>query len=146
MCINFVEMEVDMETGEAKLLRELIGTDVGQIIDPKACEMQLQASIGSAMVDTGTFEETIYDKYTGRIMTNNLIDYKWRPFNEFPPIDLVIKESQPNISRFKAVGVGEISGSAGAAAISMAISNAIGKPYMKYPATPINVLQAIKEG
>ena len=146
MCINFVEMEVDMETGEAKLLRELIGTDVGQIIDPKACEMQLQASIGSAMVDTGTFEETIYDKYTGRIMTNNLIDYKWRPFNEFPPIDLVIKESQPNISRFKAVGVGEISGSAGAAAISMAISNAIGKPYMKYPATPINVLQVIKEG
>ena len=72
MCINFVEMEVDVETGEAKLLRELIGTDVGQIIDPKACEMQLQASIGSAMVDTGTFEETIYDYYTGRIMTNNL--------------------------------------------------------------------------
>lgn len=146
MCINFVEMEVDVETGEAKLLRELIGTDVGQIIDPKACEMQLQASIGSAMVDTGTFEETIYDYYTGRIMTNNLIDYKWRPFNEFPPIDLVIKESQPNISRFKAVGVGEISGSAGAAAIAMAIGNAIGKPYMKYPATPVNVLQALKEG
>lgn len=146
MCINFVEMEVDVETGEAKLLRQLIGTDVGQIIDPKACEMQLQASIGSAMVDTGTFEETIYDFYTGRIMTNNLIDYKWRPFNEFPPIDLVIKESQPNISRFKAVGVGEISGSAGAAAIAMAIGNAIGKPYMKYPATPVNVLQALKEG
>ena len=146
MCINFVEVEVDMETGEAKLLRELIGTDVGQIIDPKALEMQLQASIGSAMVDTGTFEETIYDKYTGRIMTNNLIDYKWRPFNEFPPIDLVVKEGQPNISRFKAVGVGEISGSAGAAAISMAISNAIGKHYIKYPATPVNVLQAIKEG
>ena len=146
MCINFVEMEVDVETGEAKLLRELIGTDVGQIIDPKACEMQLQASIGSAMVDTGTFEETIYDYYTGRIMTNNLIDYKWRPFNEFPPIDLVIKESQPNISRFKAIGVGEISGSAGAAAIAMAIGNAIGKPYMKYPATPVNVLQALKEG
>lgn len=98
------------------------------------------------MVDTGTFEETIYDKYTGRIMTNNLIDYKWRPFNEFPPIDLVVKEGQPNISRFKAVGVGEISGSAGAAAISMAISNAIGKHYIKYPATPVNVLQAIKEG
>lgn len=108
--------------------------------------MQLQASIGSAMVDTGTFEETIYDYYTGRIMTNNLIDYKWRPFNEFPPIDMVIKESQPNISRFKAIGVGEISGSAGAAAIAMAIGNAIGKPYMKYPATPVNVLQALKEG
>ena len=77
---------------------------------------------------------------------SNLIDYKWRPFNEFPPIDLVIKESQPNISRFKAVGVGEISGSAGAAAIAMAIGNAIGKPYMKYPATPVNVLQALKEG
>ena len=107
--------------------------------------MQLQSSIGSAMVDTGTFEESILDRYTGRLMTNNLIDYKWRPFNEFPPIDLVIEESQPNISRFKAVGVGEISGSAGAAAIAMAIGNAIGKHYDTYPATPINILNAINK-
>lgn len=145
MCINFVEVEVDMETGEAKLLKQTIGTDVGQIIDPKACEMQLQSSIGSAMVDTGMFEESILDRYTGRLMTNNLIDYKWRPFNEFPPIDLVIEESQPNISRFKAVGVGEISGSAGAAAIAMAIGNAIGKHYATYPATPVNVLNEINK-
>ena len=123
-----------------------IGTDVGQIIDPKACEMQLQGGIGSAAIDTGLFEEHILDEYTGRFVTGNLIDYKWRPFNDFPPLDLVINESQPNISRFRAVGVGEISGAAGAAAIQMAVQNAIGKEYRTYPATPNNILKALGKG
>ena len=123
-----------------------IGTDVGQVIDSKACEMQLQGGIGSAAIDTGLFEENILDEYTGRFVSSNLIDYKWRPFNDFPPLDLVINESQPNISRFRAVGVGEISGAAGAAAIQMAVQNAIGIEYRTYPATPDNILKALGKG
>lgn len=142
-CINFVEVEVDPDTGEVKLTDLVSGTDAGQVIDCKALEMQLQGGIGAAAIDTGVFEETILDKYTGRVLSNNLIDYKWRPFNEFPPFDDVILESQPNISKFRAVGVGEISGAAGAAAIAMAISNAIGKDYHDYPATPDRVLKAL---
>ena len=76
-------------------------------------------------------------------MTGNLIDYKWRPFNEFPPIDVVIQESQPNVSRWKAVGLGEISGSAGPSAMMMAISNAIGRDYCEYPATRQGILRAL---
>ncbi len=144
--INLAEVEVDVDTGETRMLNMTIGTDVGQIIDPKACEMQLQGGIGSAAIDTGLFEEHILDEYTGRFVTGNLIDYKWRPFNDFPPLDLVINESQPNISRFRAVGVGEISGAAGAAAIQMAVQNAIGKEYRTYPATPNNILKALGKG
>ena len=144
--INLAEVEVDVDTGEAKLLNMTIGTDVGQVIDSKACEMQLQVGIGSAAIDTGLFEENILDEYTGRFVSSNLIDYKWRPFNDFPPLDLVINESQPNISRFRAVGVGEISGAAGAAAIQMAVQNAIGVEYRTYPATPDNILKALGKG
>lgn len=142
-CINFVEVEVDTDTGEVKLNELYTGTDVGQIIDSKACEMQLQGGIGAAAVDTGLFEESVLDRYTGRIMTHNLIDYKWRPFNEFPKYGNLILEGQPNISKLRAVGIGEISGSAGASAIAMAISNAIGQYYTDYPATPDRVLKAL---
>lgn len=141
--INFVEVEVDVETGVAKILKLLSATDAGQVIDPKALEMQMQGGIGAAAIDTGLMEENILDEYTGRFVTGNLIDYKWRTFNDFPPMEIIMEESQPNISRFRAVGVGEISGAAGAAAIQMAVQNAIEVPYMEYPASPDNILKAL---
>ncbi len=144
-CINFVEVEVDKDTGMATIKKFYVGTDVGQVIDCKACEMQLQGGIGAAALDTGVFEENVLDKYTGRVLTNNLIDYKWRPFNEFPEFDCTILESRPNISKLRALGVGEIAGAAGAAAIAMAISNAIGQEFHEYPATPDKILKALNK-
>ena len=141
--IFFVEVEVDQETGLTKILNICGGTDVGQIIDPKTLEMQMQGGIGAACLDTALYEEHILDRPTGRLMTMNLIDYKWRPFNEFPHYDAVVLESQVNSFHFKAVGVGEVSGAAAAAAVMMAISNAIGEEVSEYPATPAVVLDAI---
>ncbi len=142
-CIFIVEVEVDLDNGLAKILKIVSGTDAGQIIDAKTIEMQMHGGIGAACVDTALYEEHIVDKATGRLMTTNLIDYKWRPFNEFPAFDMAILESQINSFHFKAVGVGEISGAAGAGAVLMAISNAIGEEVSEYPATPDVVLKAI---
>lgn len=62
---------------------------------------------------------------------------------------MVIQESQPNIACWKAVGLGESSGSAGPAAMMMAIFNAIGTNYCEYPASRQGILRAmgkLKEG
>lgn len=143
-CMFICEVEVDLDTGAVELKRIVQGTDIGQIIDEKALQMQLQGGIGSACVDTATYEECIYDvKGTGRMLTNNMIEYKWRPFNEFPEHDAVVLESQVDTFMFKAIGIGEISGAAGASAVLMAISNAIGVPVDEYPATPEVILKAI---
>lgn len=142
-CSLFVEVEVDLETGVVKLVDLTGGTDVGQIIDPKTLEMQFQGGFGSAGTDTAINEEHIIDDNTGRIVTHNMIDYKWRTFNDFPPFEQVILEGQPDISKFRAVGFGEIAGSPGPSAIMMAISNAIGKHFCQYPATPDTVLKAL---
>jgi xanthine dehydrogenase molybdenum-binding subunit len=141
--IYFSEVEVDLETGFAKLLKVTVGTDVGQIIDPIALEMQVHGGFGAAAADSGLLDENVLDRSTGHIMTGNMIDYKWRTFDDFPEIDYVIEESLPEISRFKAVGFGEISGAPGPASIMMAISNAIGKDFCHYPATPESILRAI---
>ena len=142
-CIYFSEVEVDKDTGICKLLDVCVGTDVGQIIDPATLEMQAQGGFGAAAADSGLLEEQVLDESTGRLLTGNLIDYKWRPFNEFPPFDFVVEESQPEISRFKAVGFGEISGAPGPASMMMAISNAIGKEFCEYPAHPRAILKAL---
>ena len=65
-----------------------------------------------------------------------------------PKHNCVIEESQLDTFMFKAVGIGEISGAAGASAVLMAISNAIGVEVNEYPATPDVILKAMrsKEG
>ena len=141
--IYFSEVEVDLDTGATKLLKVLVGTDVGQIIDPATLEMQVHGGFGAAAADTGLMDENVFDRTTGRLLTANMVDYKWRTFNEFPEMDAVIDESLPEISRFKATGFGEISGAPGPASMMMAISNAIGVDYCEYPASREGILKAL---
>jgi len=139
----FIEVEVDLETGHTEVISLASSSDLGQIIDTKTVEMQLHGGIGSACLDTAIFEECCLDKATGRLMANSMIDYKWRTFNEMPPFDSYVMESQIDVSMFKAIGIGEVSGAALASAALMAISNAIGASVKEYPATPARVLKAL---
>ena len=143
MFIIFLEVEVNKETGKVTLLNCLGGTDCGQAIDPSMLEMQVQSGIGSASLDTALFEEHIIDPVTKRTLTYDMIEYKWRPFNEFPEYDTCILESQFDTFQFKATGVGEIAGAAAASATMQAISNAIGVQVSTYPATPDVILKAL---
>lgn len=145
MFIIFIEVEVNKETGKVTLLNCLGGTDCGQAIDPSMLEMQVQSGIGSASLDTAIFEEHIIDPVLLRTMTYDMIEYKWRPFNEFPEYETCILESQFDTFQFKATGVGEIAGAAAASATMQAISNALGVQVSQYPATPDVILKALKK-
>ena len=75
--------------------------------------MQFEGGLGSAGMDTGHLEELVLDPTIGRVMTHNMIDYKWRPFNELPKFDTAILESRwPTANPFGAIGIGEITGAA----------------------------------
>jgi CO/xanthine dehydrogenase Mo-binding subunit len=139
----FVEVEVDLDTGLTEVVRLAGGSDVGQIIDSKALEMQLHGGVGSASLDTAIFEECNLDPSTGRLLASSLIDYKWRTFNDLPRYDGFVMESQIDTFMFKALGIGEVTGAALASAALMAISNAIGVDVKEYPATPAVVLKAL---
>jgi len=139
----FVEVEVDVETGEARLRLVVPATDVGQIIDPLVLEGQMHGSLGAAGLDTALFEETVLDKATGRLLNCNMIDYKWRTFLDLPQFQNVILETPFPTHRFKAIGVGEITSGPGPSAIMMAVSNAIGKWVADYPLMPDKILRAL---
>src|SRR5512136_2388728 len=132
----FVEVEVDVETGKAELVRVVSATDVGQIIDPPSLKNQLHGSLGSAGVDSALFEESILDRKSGRLLNINLVDYKWRTFLELPAFRTVTLETPFPTHRFAAIGVGEISTAPGPPAILMAVSNAIGRRVYEYPVSP----------
>lgn len=139
----FVEVEVDLETGEVRLVDQLGSANPGTVIDPVQLKMQFEGGIGAAGTDTALFEGHVLDPVTGRVMTGNMIDYKWRTFNMFTHYESVFCESEPDVSPMKAVGCGEVSGAAAPAAIMMALTNALGTPIASYPATPDVILDAI---
>jgi CO/xanthine dehydrogenase Mo-binding subunit len=141
--IQFVELEVDTETGQVELKRVLTATDVGQIIDPQSLEGQLHGSLGSAGMDTALFEESILDRNTGHMLNINMMDYKWRTFLELPEMKNVILETPIPSHRYKAIGVGEVATSPGPAAVLMAVSNALGTRLAEYPLTPDRILKAL---
>lgn len=144
--MSFVEVAVDTETGKVSLLRAVLATDVGQIMDPQGLEGQLNGCLGSGGIDSAIFEETVLDPFSGHVLNANLIDYKWRTFAELPPIDQVVFETPIASHRFQSVGVGEIATAPGPSAVLMAASNAIGAWLTEYPVTPERVLAALGKG
>ncbi|GAB6062771.1 xanthine dehydrogenase family protein molybdopterin-binding subunit [Deferrisoma palaeochoriense] len=140
--ILFVRVAVDTGTGRVDLERVVAATDVGQIIDPPTLEGQIFGALGAAGLDTALFEETLIDRRLGRMLNPNLIDYKWRTFEELPRFEAVVLETPLPSHRFGAIGVGEISTSPGPAAVLMAASNALGVRLDRYPLTPDRVLAA----
>lgn len=143
MMMVFTEVEVDTETGKVDLIRVVGATDIGQIIDPPSLMNQLNGCLGAAGIDSALFEETVLDTRLGRILTANMIDYKWRSFSELPEMEHAILETPFQTHRFHAIGVGEITSAPGPSAVLMAVSNAIGLRIHDYPVTPDRVLRAL---
>ena len=141
--ISFVEVEADTDTGDVRLVRIVEGTDVGQVIEPYALKMQLEGGLGSCGSDTALDEEMVLDEKTGKFLTSNLVDFKWRTFPDLPEFETHIEETPNDLSAFGGIGVGEISGAPLPGAIIMAASNALGVQLMDYPLTPANILKAL---
>jgi xanthine dehydrogenase molybdenum-binding subunit len=138
----FTEVEVDIETGKVELLSVVTATDVGQIIDPPSLENQLHGCLGSAGLDSAIFEESVLDRMTGRILSANMVDYKWRTFLDLPTFQTVTLETPFPSHLFGAIGVGEITPAPGPSAVLMAVSNAVGKRLWDYPLSPNKILKA----
>jgi xanthine dehydrogenase molybdenum-binding subunit len=141
--IQFVEVEVDTATGKVKLVNVLNSAGCGTVISPAYLEGQLHGALGAAGLDTAIFEGGMLDPSTGRMVNCNMIDYKWRPFNDLPHFDNMYMDTPIPSHRFHAVGVGEISTSPGPSAVLMAVYNAIGVRILDYPFTPDKVLEAL---
>jgi CO/xanthine dehydrogenase Mo-binding subunit len=76
------------------------------------------------------------------MLNMNMVDYKWRTFNELPDMQTVILETPFPTRSFQAIGLGEVATSPGPAAVQMAVSNAIGRHIKTYPITPDIILNA----
>jgi len=118
-----VQVEVNVETGEARVLRVIAAHDVGRAINPLALEGQLQGGvlmgIGYALLENFVVEE-------GIVRTDSLAKYKIPDIRWTPEIETIIVEHPTAEGPYGAKGVGEIASIPTAPAITNAIYHAIG--------------------
>ena len=140
----FAEVEVDVETGEVKILRLVSSHDVGRAINPMIVEGQI---LGGAAQGLGyaLTEGFCFDPRTGTALNQWFLDLRTPSILDIPDIEPVVVELGEPTHPFGAKGCSEISYVGVAPAVANAIYNAAGIRLTELPMTPDRVLKALQE-
>ena len=140
---HMVDVEVDRETGHVKVLRYTACQDVGRAIHPDYVEGQIQGGVVQG-IGWALSEEYIYTK-SGHVDNPGFLDYRMPVASDLPEIDTIMIEVPNPKHPYGVKGVGEIPLVPPLAAITNAVSHAIGKRMTELPMSPPRVLAALSE-
>jgi aerobic carbon-monoxide dehydrogenase large subunit len=139
-------VEVDTETGDARLVRYVAVDDVGAVVNPIIVEGQVHGGITQG-ISTALYEEGAYDD-EGNLQSANLLTYLVPSAAELPSFELERTESRSPTNPLGVKGVGETGTIAAAPAVIGAVLDALahlGVRDIQMPATPERVWRAIQE-
>jgi carbon-monoxide dehydrogenase large subunit len=139
-------VEVDTETGDARLVRYVAVDDVGTVVNPMIVEGQVHGGITQG-VSPALYEEGAYDE-DGNLLTANLLTYLVPSAAELPSFELERTESPSPTNPLGVKGVGETGTIAATPAVINAVVDALshlGVKDIEMPATPERVWRAIEE-
>ncbi len=139
-------LEVDIRTGEVRLLKHWCVEDCGTVINPQLVDEQIRGGIVQG-IGGALFEHCLYDE-AGQLLNANMMDYLVPMAAEMPDIEVGHVVSPTADSELGAKGAGE-AGTAGAPACVMnAINDALrplgAAPVVQMPITPERVLAALR--
>lgn len=132
---HFVEVAVDMFTGECRVRRMLAVCAAGRILNPITARSQV---IGAMTMGVGAAlsEELAVDTRRGFFVNHDLAGYEVAVHADVPLQEVIfLDETDPLSSPMKAKGVGELGLCGVSAAIANAIYNATGVRVRDYPIT-----------
>ena len=137
--------EVDVETGEARVVRFVAVDDCGAVLNPMLVEGQIHGGVAQGMAQA-LYEEFVYDS-DGNPRTGTLTDYAIPTIGEIPRVETIQMETPTPNNPLGAKGVGE-SGTIGATpAVQNAVIDAVsylGVRHIDMPLHPMRVWEAIR--
>lgn len=139
-------VEVDTETGDARLVRFVAADDAGRILNPLLAEGQRHGGIAQGVAQA-LYEQVVHDA-DGNPLTATFVDYALASAAELPSFELIDVETPTWVNALGAKGIGE-SGTIGATpAVQNAVCDALahfGVRHVDMPCTPERVWQALGE-
>ena len=137
---HLCDLEVDLDTGEVRLLRYLAAHDVGRAINPLSVAGQIS---GGAVQGLGMalLEEVVVAE--GVNLTGGFFQYLMPTATDVPDVEAIVLESGEGLGPFGARGIGEPPIGPPPAAVASAIADAIGVRPSTLPITPERVLECL---
>jgi CO/xanthine dehydrogenase Mo-binding subunit len=137
---HLADVEVDLDTGQVRVLRYIAAHDVGRAINPKSVEGQISGGVVQGLGQALLEELVVRD---GVNLTPGLFRYLMPTAADVPDIEAVVLESGEGVGPFGARGIGEPPIGPPIAVIPLAVADAIGVQITALPVTPERVLAAI---
>ncbi len=139
---SFAEVEVDMETGEVKIIDFVAAADCGTPINPQLAEGQLEGAIAQG-IGYALYEEMVFDG-EGRLRNPDLARFKIPGILDMPPVHVILVDSYDPTGPMGAKSIAEIGINAPAPTIANAIYDAVGVRLRKTPFTAERVWEALQ--
>ena len=143
--VHIAEVEIDPETGEAKVVRYTSVNDFGTLVNPLIVAGQVQGGVVQG-IGQCLLEQTIYTQ-DGQLASGSFTDYAMPRAEHAPHVHFV---SKPSPARTNALGV-KGCGEAGCAGALTSVMNALTDALARHgvgpvdmPATPLRLFEAIR--
>ncbi len=138
---QFVELELDTETGEVTVLNMVMAVDCGVAINPVTASGQVEGGLLQAL-GYAHCEEYAFDD-NGKMLNASLGPYKIYRADEVPGIEVFLVQTMEDSGPFGAKAVAEIPKDGLAPAMRNAILDITGVAINEIPLTPERVWSAI---
>ena len=138
---QFVEIEVDVQTGQVEVIKMTMAVDCGVAINPITASGQVEGGMTQAL-GYAHCEEFAFDS-GGRMLNDRLGPYKIYRADEMPDTEVFLVQTLEDSGPFGAKAVAEIPKDGVAPAIRNAIINATGVAIDDLPFTPERVWAAL---
>ncbi len=140
---QFVELEVDVETGEVNIIKFIAVHDSGRVINPLTISSQIEGGVIQGL-GFGLIERRVVDRKTGVVLNANLEDYRMPTIQDAPEIiSQMVDRPDLRANNLGSKGVGEPPIIPTAAAVANAIADSLKVRIRELPITREKVLKAL---
>ena len=139
---QFVEVVVDIETGQVTVERVVMAVDAGRVINPITAAGQVEGGIQQALGFAHT-EEMVYDA-RGKLLNARPGPYYTYRAADMPDIEVIFVQTDEPSGPFGAKSIAEIPLDGIAPALADAVHHATGVRIRRLPLTPERVWRALR--
>ncbi|MEH7392543.1 xanthine dehydrogenase family protein molybdopterin-binding subunit [Bacillus sp. JJ1503] len=118
-----VEVEVDIDTGEVKIIDYTTIHDAGKLLNPKIVEGQIMGGLAHGL-GAAMYEELAYDE-RGQFLTGSFMDYLCPTATEIPKVTIKHIETPSPLTPLGAKGLGEGNTMSAPVVIANAVTDAL---------------------
>ena len=138
--VGAAEVEVDLLTGESRVVEYDACVDCGTPVNPNLARVQAEGGILQGIGMTMSENITYSDK--GKLYENSFLQYKIPSRMDIGHINVEFESSYENAGPFGAKSIGEVVINTPLPAITDALSHAAGKRFYELPITPDQIAMA----